>query len=166
MKNVIKYILIVCYIAISVPVFAQHSVETVTDSAKQVEWIEQTLQNMLEYKPGDAPVLEPIIHESGDFYAISYKLKSSGVIKLGNNSCVYMVSNSSHDNPEIGDVTIAIDCKNNVFIHKGHICGGLIRFECNKKIPLKTAADFFNNFTDDTEGSYWIEYRPRVPIKK
>jgi len=162
MKRFSITILIVIFSASSYFVYAQHHCKANIDSVKQHEWIKQTASTMYNLKPGDFPKIEPGIQESGDFYMISYKLKSQGSIRLSSGAYIFLMSNSSHENPVVGYITVAIDNKNNIFVNYGHVCGGIINFECNKKILLKSSTDFFDNFTDDTGGTKWVQFNMEV----
>ncbi|MCK9613173.1 MAG: hypothetical protein PHR81_10350 [Bacteroidales bacterium] len=100
-------------------------------------------------------IILPEIDEYEEYFRISYRLNTKGCINFGDNSWIFMESNSSHINTSFGDNTLAMDNQKINFTNKGHVCGGIIYFQCLKKKEIKNTADFFTNFTSDIDSVRW-----------
>ncbi len=135
---------------------AQHTDGSKLNIAEQQKWLEKTASGMAQFIPDSSagPII-PHITETDDFYQITYRLEGKGWIKLASGKWIYMISSSAHANPEVGDITLAMDNKKNFYTNKSHVCGGLIHYQCLKKIKIKSPADFFKNFEGDTDNIPW-----------
>jgi hypothetical protein len=70
-----------------------------------------------------------------------------------------MMSTSAHQTKDIGDITIALNEKGEVYINQGHICGGIIHFKTHKRGLTKTSSSFLKHYNSDTDDESWMEYR-------
>jgi hypothetical protein len=92
-----------------------------------------------------------------DWQKLSCRVTKQGIIKLSNGIWIFIKTNSSHENEEIGDVSMAIDNKQNVFKNDGHVCGGIIHFQTSLLKELKSTSDFFKYFVSDTDSAAWVK---------
>ncbi|HNZ43741.1 MAG TPA: hypothetical protein PLI16_05595 [Bacteroidales bacterium] len=137
-------------------VTAQHTDSTKISPALQQKWLEQTASRMIDFIPESSTALiNPVINDFEEFYMVSFRLIDSGWIKLKNDQWIFLISSSAHSSSEVGDITIAMDNKKHFYTNNGHVCGGIVHFQCRKKIKLKSPSDFFNNFLSDTDGKPW-----------
>jgi hypothetical protein len=90
-----------------------------------------------------------------DFFQISYRLMGDGYIRFENGDWLFLRSTSSHLNEQVGDITLAIDNRGEIFINEGHVCGGIIHFITHEKKAVKAASDFIQHFMSDTDDQYW-----------
>lgn len=153
-----KFTMIVIGLALLRVSFGQHHDPLKVSQKDQEKWLKQTSGMMLGFKPGDSPLMDAHITAYDEYYKISYRLMKTGYIQLENQSWIYFISSSSHDNPEIGDITVAMDNQKRFFINRGHICGGMIHFQSEKKIDLRTPDDFFTNFREDVDNDPWTSF--------
>lgn len=128
-------------------------------------WIQSSLRDLNQNTPKEC--LNPIVpaaFELGDEYQMSYRLTGKdGCILFPGESWIYLLSNSFYENPEIGDITLAIDSHGNEYYNEGHVCGGTIRFYHRSQTPLELTEtiQFFENFTSDTDQEGWIQLHNR-----
>ena len=85
----------------------------------------------------------------------SVRVKKEGWIDLPGENWIYIVTASAHDSPEIGDLSLAIDNHQSIYLNNGHVCGGIINFESRQLRELKTSQDFFRYFVSDTDYEAW-----------
>ena len=136
-----------------------------TDQFERDLWIQSSLRDLNQNTPKEC--LNPIVpaaFELGDEYQISFRLTGKdGCILLAGESWIYLLSNSVYENPEIGDITLAIDSHGNEYYNEGHVCGGTIRFYHRSQTPLELTEtiQFFENFTSDTDQEGWIQLHNR-----
>jgi hypothetical protein len=121
------------------------------------QWLANARKEMSGFRPDTCTnIIDPDITDLGEeYYACSYRLKDPGMIRISGKEWIYMIPSSSHDNPEVGDITLAMDRKERFYINEGHICGGIIHFQSLRKIDLKTSRQFFKYFTSDTDSLPW-----------
>lgn len=122
-------------------------------SEAQQEWI---LRNVEDIKNGvisfeEKDTLPQRISKYDGKTSYEFKLNSKGIIRFKNRSWVKMVSHSSHADKKIGDLTLVMTNKGEVFINRGHICGGTIRFYTHFKIRRLTVAKFLKHYLDETD---------------
>ena len=63
-------------------------------------------------------------------------------------------------------ITLAMDDKKHFYINKSHVCGGIVHFQCRKRIILKSPNDFFNNFESDTYNIPWAPVNIKLKKQK
>ncbi|HOY32074.1 MAG TPA: hypothetical protein PKW80_09365 [Bacteroidales bacterium] len=170
MSNYHRLFLIFIYLLASLfikfnEVTAQHTDTAKFSPAIQQKWLEQTASRMIDFIPDTlSGLLKPVTNVFEDYFMFSFRLKDSGWIKLENARWICLISSSAHSNPEVGDITIAMDDKKHFYTNKSHVCGGVVHFQCRKRIILKSPEDFFNNFEGDTDNMPW-EY-VTIKLKK
>ena len=131
------------------------------DQSERDLWIKNSLRDLNQHTPKEC--LNPIVpaaFELGDEYQMSYRLTGKdGCILIPGESWIYLLSHSVYENPEIGDITLAIDSHGNEYYNEGHVCGGTIRFYHRSETPLELTGtiQFFENFTSDTDQEGWIQ---------
>ncbi len=127
---------------------------------KRQQWTVETVSRLKDYKisTNDQPIQVDEINIE-DYFQLSYRINGQGLIKFQDGSWVYLISNSIHNNSEVGDLTIAIDSQGNKYTNDGHICGGLIHFVSKDKIPVEHADHFFKYFKSGTDDQQWKEIK-------
>ena len=138
-------------------VYGQHSDPSTIDLEKRALWIDQAMMEMLKINPDTVSnILEPEITDLGEaYYSLSYRLKKPGIIRFSKKDWIYLMPSSSHDDPEVGDITLAMNKKKKFFINEGHICGGIIHFMTTSRITASSSDQFFENFVSDTDSMPW-----------
>jgi len=148
-------------------VSAQHTDEAKFSAKEQQKWLKKSASEMARFIPDSSPgPIIPHITETDDFYQITYRLEGKGWINFANGAWIYMISSSAHTNPEVGDITLAMDDKKHFYINKSHVCGGIVHFQCRKRIILKSPNDFFNNFESDTDNIPWAPVNIKLKKQK
>lgn len=117
------------------------------------KWIMETIREIKNFGPEKCfNILSPTITEAEGFYRQSYRLNESGCIFFENGDWIYLVSNSEYDYSEVGDITLAVDNHQRMWINKGHVFGGIINFGINQNSEDGESVGFFNQcliFTND-----------------
>lgn len=148
-------------------VSAQHTDAAKLNPAEQQKWVKKTASEMVQFNPDSSALLiVPHITETDDYYQITYRLDGKGWINFASGEWIYMISSSAHANPEVGDITLAMDNKKNFYTNNSHVCGGIIHFQCLKKFEIKSPADFFKNFEGDTDNIPWAPVKIKLKKKK
>jgi hypothetical protein len=149
----------ICLSIITISV-AQHSGESKISVKKRDAWIRETTMELMQFSP-DSLTSHIILAYSAyeDWQKLSCRVTKNGIIRLNNGDWIYIRTNSSHENEEIGDISMAIDNNKDVFKNEGHVCGGIINFETNLFSELKTTSDFFKYFVSDTDSATWERIR-------
>lgn len=98
---------------------------------------------------------------------------SPGVIPIGTESAVYVVTHSAHNSPSrtmmllglpaylltgrrpVQDATIAVDQQGRLYTCEGHICGAL---HLTSKKEVKTLQDFLETYSYGNEKNTWKPY--------
>jgi len=135
------------------------------DTLKAKAWIEKLVaeqRNGVPYAENCAWVY-PQVNAAPGFEKVSYRLREGCCISFKNGKIIRFLFHSSHADPEVGDVILAIDEGGKVFVNFSHICGGIVHFEYMKKeygkqqlpvVPVDPD-QFFENFVCDTDGQAW-----------
>lgn len=131
--------------------YAQHSDNSLIVDEKRNNWLEIQKNELQDFKPVETTNRLEIKKTK----KLSVRVKKDGLIELKNRKWIYIITNSSHTDPEIGDISLAIDNRKNVYYNAGHICGGIIHFETKKLTKLNRPKEFFDYFICDIEGSTW-----------
>lgn len=139
---------------------AQHADNSLIIIEKRNDWLKNKKNELLKFQPDNynnkLMVKEIVI---GNTTKLSVRVKQEGLIDLNNGKWIFIVTNSSHNDQEIGDVSLAIDNKKKIYYNPGHICGGIIHFETKKLKKLSTTKEFFDYFICDTEGAAWEKFK-------
>ena len=139
---------------------AQHSGESKISVKKRDAWIRETTIELRQFSPDSlTPRIMLDFASYENWQKLSCRVTKNGIIKLNNGDWIYIRTNSSHENEEIGDISMAIDNNKDVFKNEGHVCGGIINFETNLFSELKTTSDFFKYFVSDTDSATWEKIR-------
>ena len=154
MKPSLLLILIVLT-AVSTSV-AQHTDTSAISVVKRDQWIHEKTQELRKFRP-DTTIATVIFQNQvlEDWHKLSCRVMKSGIIRLDDGSWIYITTTSGHENKEIGDVSMAVDHKKNIYKNFGHVCGGIIHFETTQLSALKKPADFFRYFVSDTDSAAW-----------
>jgi hypothetical protein len=89
------------------------------------------------------------------------KVRISDCNKLyfDNKDTILICIHSVHENPRIGDVSIALLNRKKVYVNFGHVCGGLIRFESFRIHNPESGLHFFSKYISDTDELKWKKWR-------
>lgn len=137
-------------------IFAQHSDISEVSVKKQNKWIQVTIRELKKFSPDSTislVILDEYVWEEGK--KLSCRVIKSGILRLENGGWIYFKTTSSHEDKEIGDVSMAIDHKKNIYKNMGHVCGGIIHFETTQLTELRETSDFFQFFVGDTDSAKW-----------
>lgn len=114
------------------------------------EWIIKNSENLykgiVQFEKKDSLHFR-ISRKNGEL-SYQYELTNKAYQKFKKRSWIKMISLSSHENPDIGDVTLAITNKGKVYINRGHICGNVVTFHSQNKLSRLTALKFLTNYTE------------------
>jgi hypothetical protein len=146
------------YFGMSLIKDAHNSGNRAVNLKKQQRWIDKTSKYLAEKKHKlNFPILELSDLEHEDFYLLRTRLIKKGKMEFADGGFLFFMSHSNHENPAIGDLTIAMDEKNNFYINEGHICGDIIHFVTHKKMNDLLSSDFISQFFSDTDQKKWKE---------
>lgn len=125
---------------------------------KQV-WMESVVKRIssVDSVPETARVFAPQLTTFNDFYKLEFQIRGEGFICFDNGDWIYFMTHSSHDDEEIGDITVARDNLGRVFYNNGHICGGVIAFFTKERDVNFSAYNFFDIFLSDSDNEVWVE---------
>lgn len=110
-----------------------------------------TIQSINEF----SKVFSVQITSFDGFYKVEYQVKGEGFIVFENGDWIYFIPHSSHENEEIGDVTLAKDSQGNFYFNEGHICGGVISFYASDRNLKLDSYTFFNSFYSESDNKVW-----------
>jgi hypothetical protein len=148
---------LLCFTLISQAI-PQHTANQEVVEAKQNRWIKKAvrqLKNDFGTMNCDNPI-DPSVVDIEGLYLKAYRLNGpEGCIYFPNGDWILMISHSMHDDPAIGDVTLAIDRRQQIFINKGHVCGGIINFYIDAETEIISSQDFFKHFMSDCDDCKW-----------
>lgn len=138
---------------------AQQACNIKPDPVKRKDWLLQTKTEMLEFSLQDSVErLSPVYDHYDTYIRISYQLRKKGLIYFGDKDWIYIVSSNSHDQPEVGDLAVAMDQDHNFYLNRGHVCGGTARYICNDLKDMTTASLFFSHFIEDIDLKTWTKW--------
>jgi hypothetical protein len=135
---------------------AQHSDSSQIVPEKRDSFI-QTALVQLQHFTTDTTILQLHLEEVSyeDYFRLKVRIIGAGLLVLPGKNRIYFLTSSSHDNPETGDITLAIDQPGRIYQNNGHVCGGIITFETGEIKKLKNSKQFFRHFVSDTDGEGW-----------
>ena len=145
----------------------RHSRIEVKPAARK-KWVRQTRRVLKQISPHTASERVPVWTQNIDgLIKQSYSVESAGLILFEADDWVYVALHSSHDNPKIGDVAIAIDQDGNQYYHLGHVCGGAIDYETTSEKLYTTSEEFFQHFEDSIDERSWYPLKKNfVPVQE
>ncbi len=137
------------------------------DLNKRNEWIIKMADILSKRQTeSEIQVIEPSIYDLPDLQKISYRINGGwGLIKCRNEKTITIGVHSSHEDPLIGDVSVAFLEDSSIFVNTGHVCGNIIHFmHISSSIPADTE-EFLKNFYSDTDQISWQKWQ-HIPSKK
>jgi hypothetical protein len=127
---------------------------------KREAWVQSAL-NQLPYFKADTTIrglqLEEISYD--DYFRLKVRVIGTGLLDLPGKNRIYILPTSSHDLPEVGDISLAMDRHGRMYQNNGHVCGWIITFETGKIKKVKSSRQFFRYFVSDTDGEQWRRLR-------
>ncbi len=135
---------------------AQHADPSRVVPEKREAWIQNTIQQLRKIRPDTVSNRIAVEQKSfDDYFRLSVRINKEGLINLPEREWIYIITSSAHDNPETGDISLAIDRHGRLYQNNGHVCGGIITFETDKIKKVKSSRQFFKHFVSDTDGEKW-----------
>lgn len=137
------------------------------DLNKRNVWIKKMADSLsVRNSESDIEVIEPSIYDLPDLKKVSYRINGGfGIIRCRNEKEIIIGVHSSHEDPMIGDISVAFLENNIIFINTGHVCGNIIHFIClSSSIPEDTE-EFLKNFYSDTDQISWQKWQ-NIPTEK
>ena len=130
----------------------------ISPNPKQV-WMDYAVKRLssVDSVPETARVFAQQLTAFNDFYKLEFQVRGEGFIRFDNGDWICFITHSSHDDEEIGDVTVARDNHGRVFYNKGHICGGVISFFTKERNVKLNAHTFFDIFLSDSDNEVWVQ---------
>ena len=152
----IRFALILAIILLNLVSSAQDSDPSKISAEKRELLIQETARSLKNFSPDSTvKVIAQMTTDRSGGKLIYYKVRNSGIIRLNNGDWIYIMTGSSHDNEEVGDFSLAVDNKKNIYLNEDHVCGGIIRFETDKIPELNKTAEFFKYFVSDYNAMGW-----------
>jgi hypothetical protein len=139
--------------------FAQekHAASQVS-AKKRNKWMKEQSVKLNNFQP-IATTEKAEIRENelmdGSGTRLSVEIRNKGYLVTKDNGWIYFVAHSAHENPKVGDITLAIDHNKNIFMYTGHVCGGYISFGSEHLKEINNVHDFFQYFTTDEKNDGW-----------
>lgn len=139
------------------PSSAQHQDETLINQDVRRAWKDSAFSELKLFQPEmaeeHASFTEKYIE---NMRILSIRVQGNVFVPVGRRNWIYMFSVSSHDSPQTGDMTLAIDQQKRIYLNEGHVCGGIIHFETSKLRSIKRSRQFFRHFVSDVDQVAWI----------
>jgi|GEM_PF-3637427 len=140
----------------SISADAQHNTDGIWDENSREAWLDSVTTNFNKKQlTNNIKIINLKQRQIEEITMPSCKVKGEGLLYLSDNEWIYFLSNSNHDNPTIGDITIGIDQKGNAWFNGGHVCGGIINYVSKGISELKLSKEFFKYFESDTDEEKW-----------
>lgn len=162
-KDKLKATLIVLLLAGATTLFAQVAAKHSHpyDEAKRLEWIDKSIEYLAKVSNDEQlPIAAFNAYElEGGATVQRLRVMKEARVEFANGDRISFISNSSHDDEQVGDICVAMDHQGKIFFNEGHVCGGLINFENNASVAPKSSAEFFRNFKSGTDNKPWKAYR-------
>jgi hypothetical protein len=101
----------------------------------------------------------------GNTSALGCRVYDSGYLRLNDNEWICIVTHSAHQDPEIGDVILAMDQQGEFHISANHVCGGIAHFQGKSLVAPTNNARFFAEFEGYAKDGQWhsLPAPPLVP---
>lgn len=129
------------------------------DSTKRIAWIEHSIDSLLRnFSNIDLKKVEIYQRQREEQLYLTCRIINAGYITAGIDTC-YLFLFSSHQNPAVGDVIIAISDKRKVYVNNGHVCGGIVHFQSFKISKPSSFQEFIAHFSPEISPSIWRQYR-------
>ena len=114
---------------------------------KRNQWIKEKSAMLKKFKP-NAVIAKAVISENEVTNGInlSVDINDKGYLVTKDSGWIYFITHSAHNNPKVGDITLAIDNSKNIFINEGHVCGGYASFRALNFKEVNSVSDFFQYF--------------------
>jgi hypothetical protein len=123
---------------------------------KRNQWIKEKSAMLKKFKP-NAVIAKAVISENEVTNGInlSVDINDKGYLVTKDSGWIYFITHSAHNNPKVGDITLAIDNSKNIFINEGHVCGGYASFRALNFKEVNSVSDFFQYFNSEEKNGQW-----------
>lgn len=127
------------------------------DAAARAIAVESMIHELRRFAPTEAtPRVEVVLHEASVNRRAVYRIWGEGWIDMGGNGWVFIRVASSHDDPHVGDVILAIDDRGRIFENASHVCSTVAHFTSTEKLAAGNPDDFFGRFAADVTREPWL----------
>lgn len=130
-------------------------------SEKQKQWITAQIRSHSASENMDNFV--QVSFETSDYeeFKKTYvRIVENSFLVFSQNDTAYIYKNSSHDDAEIGDISLLL-CNNQVFYNLEHVCGGIAIFYRPELMTSVSFLDFTTTFLGENDDKPWIKYKSR-----
>ncbi|MBM4163450.1 MAG: hypothetical protein FJ222_03290 [Lentisphaerae bacterium] len=121
-------------------------------------WIQTTATELRNFVPSSGLAtgrFRPTGHKGVE--ALCCEINGRGLLNLGTNDWVWIVSHSAHDDPNIGDVSIGVCQGGRLYKNEAHVCGKQLRLVSTNGLALPASSEqFFRLFLDEIDDKPWI----------
>jgi hypothetical protein len=123
---------------------------------KRNQWIKEQSAMLKKFKP-TAATEKAVINENEVTNGInlSVDINYKGYLVTKDSGWIYFITHSAHNNPKVGDITLAIDNSKNIFMNEGHVCGGYVSFRALNFKEINSVSDFFQYFNCGDKNGEW-----------
>lgn len=127
------------------------------DPDKRRQAIAALADELRAFQPtGEVRRADATINPASDNRGAVCRVIGSGLVEMGTNGWVYLVLRSSHQDPAVGDVILAIDDRGRLLESSGHVCGKVAHFVSAEKRAAEDPDDFFERFRPDPDRAPWV----------
>ncbi|CAN5798282.1 hypothetical protein BH23THE1_BH23THE1_36120 [soil metagenome] len=145
------------------PIYSSHheinDLHTLSRRARK-KWINNKVREMKSATwDKNLEFAEFISISTDDIKLNKVRISACNKLSFDNKDTILICTHSIHENPLIGDVSIALLNRKKVYVNFGHVCGGLIHFESPRIPNPENGAQFFSQYVSDTDELKWEKWR-------
>ena len=127
---------------------------------KQNAWIGQTCQWLKALQPDTTlKIVKLKVTERDGKKLQDYRVIKEGLIRFEGDEWAYITMHSGHDQDSIGDISLGIDQKGNLYRQDGHVCGDIVHYTAESDEIYKTSGEFFRYFINDDDSTGWAPFK-------
>jgi hypothetical protein len=155
MKWMIHFSLIVLGLALAPAPRAEED-QAAIDPQKRGPAVAAMVDALRAFQPtGEIRRVPVSINAASENRGAVYRVRGNGLVDTSTNGWVYLMLRSSHADPAVGDIILAIDNRGRVFETQGHVCGTVAHFVSAEKRAAEDPDDFFHRFQVDAADRPW-----------
>ena len=148
--------LTICLFSITTLVAQEKHTASQVSAQKRNQWIKEQSAKLKKIKPTTTTEKAALNeNEVTDGIRLTVDINDKGYLVTKDSGWIYFITHSAHKNPQVGDITLAIDHNKNIFMNEGHVCGGYISFGAVNFKEVTSVNDFFQYFTSDEKNGGW-----------
>ncbi|MBC7886101.1 MAG: hypothetical protein H7X99_11545 [Saprospiraceae bacterium] len=128
----------------------------VINQQKRTEWIiSRALMMKMNQDNNAESFIKPTFIQMPDYSVIDFRIQEGSKVICSNKEVIRFSVHSSHEDAEIGDVSVGMDMDDNLYVNYGHVCGGMVHFESFSSKHPESAEAFFTTFVSNTDDEKW-----------